>query len=345
MSRVRYFNLRNRAVDEFRANVTRGYALSGYSSLQGGMSSTAVIPTALAGSKDLQFGTMVYIEDEDDLVPPWAGMLDAPWTGIAPVTGTFYNAEYVMNLRTPDEKVTVTGIFSSVLERLVDMTNLNEDLYLRIGNLGNMPSGAQQLTIQQTPLWGQINDFGKREGVMFLIRPTYADKQPLYLFLDAGTNIGIDTQVILRDGENGNMKITSANVNGSPINRVIGIGRESTATSRLRTKPMLDTTSRDRYRLRSAVTQFSTLTTQGSLDIATRTYLNRARFPILNLDIVIDNPDFYAYCRPGNWFDVHAANIYLPGIGKGWRGKMRMPQMVYDEDNNTVKATLSAVVG
>lgn len=342
MSRVRVMDLDNRAIGEFSAIVTRGYALSGSSQLQGGMSTSIAIPTSAATKDLLGFGRMIYIEDENDLVPPWAGIIDPTWSGVLPASVTAYSAEYILSLRSADEKVVFNGTFESVLRRLVDLVNLNEDVFLRMGTMGRMPRGQQQLTVDQTSLWDQVNKFGKREGVEFFIRPTYAEKEPLYLYLDAGVNIGIDTGEILHDGERHNIFVSSATVNGKIINRVIGIGKESTAGSRLRTIPMSDANSIAKYRMRSAVKQFSSLTIQSSLNAATAEFLSQSKSPFLTLSIEIDRPDYFPICRPGNWFDAHLANVYLPNGMKGWRGKMRMPQMVYDENKRVIAATLSA---
>lgn len=342
MSRVRVFDLRNRAIGEFMTNVTRGYSLSGSIMLQGGLSSTVMIPTDAAQKDWLQLGRVVYIEDEEDLVPPWAGIIDTPWKALAPVTAAIYNAEYIFNTRSPDTETTSKGSFKTVLTKLIGLVNLYDDCFLRLGTLGALPSGQRELKITQTPLWGQINDFGKREGVEFLIRPLYAEKKPLFFYLDAAQNFGVDTGVILHDGDNHNLRVTGAQVGGKIINRMIGIGKEDSTKSRPKTIPLTNAQSISLYDMRSEVRQFRTISTQSALDQATANALKASARPVLTLDVIVSDPDIFPHCRPGNWFDVTLAHVYLPGGRKGWRGKMRMPQMVYDEDSNTITATLKS---
>jgi hypothetical protein len=343
MSRIVAFNLRRLAVGEFRATVNRGYGLNGSIRLQGGMTSTVTLPTSALAEDWLQFGRMVMVHDEGELLPPWAGMIDPPWAPLLPVQATFYGLEYLMQQRTPDTQVVLTGTFESVLTRLVGMVNALSDLHIRMGDMGSLPSGSQQLTVKQTPLWGQINDFGKREGVEFLLRPTYEKNETLTIYLDAGQSLGVKTGVFLHDGKSANIKLLSASVEGPIQNRIIGIGKQDTQGSRPKTVPMTDADSISLYDLRSVVTQFSTLTSQSSLDNATRNALEKNDYPTLKLDVLIEDATIFPNCRLGNRFDLHVAELYLPGGIKGWRGPVRLTQMAYDEAQNTITATMTGL--
>ncbi|MCZ2076679.1 MAG: hypothetical protein LC130_17000 [Bryobacterales bacterium] len=344
MSRVRVFGRDNQAVGEFTALTTRGYGLSGASNLQGGMAARILLTDAVAQQDWIQLGRMVYIEDEEGRLPPWAGVIDTPWSATLPVEMTVYSAEYLMQLRSPDKDEVIKRTFESVLARLIELVNAEEDLYVRMGETTDMPAGAQQLTIQQKPLWGQINDFGKREGVEYCMRPTYRRGEPLLVYVDASGNFGERTGMQLTDGEGGNMALTKAEVAGKIVNRAIGIGRSDTAGSRLATAPYMDDESVRRYGLRSAVQQFRTLTIQSSLNSATQKFLDQSKRPRLYLEAEIRDASLFPHIRLGNWWDVHAANIYLPGGRRGWRGQMRMTQFVYDEGRGVVTAGFGAVI-
>lgn len=340
MSRIRVFNKKRLAFDEFHADVNRGYGLNGSVKLQGGMTSTITVPTDTQAKDTLQFGRMIMVYDEGDLLPPWAGMIDPPWTPTLPVQATVYGMEYLMQQRTPDAEITLKGSFESVLSKLIALVNNQSDLYVRLGDMGSHPAGEQQLTVKQTPLWGQINDFGKREGVEFTLRPTYDEGETLLIYIDSSQNTGVDTGVFLHDGENANFKLLNASVEGPIQNRMIGIGKEDTKKSRLITKPMVDEDSISLYDMRSVVTQFRTLTIQSSLDAATANALNNYSTPVLKMDLLIEDPDVFPHCRPGNRFDLLASRIYLPGGVRGWRGEIRMTQMAYEEKQNTITATV-----
>ena len=63
MSRVIVFGADHRAAGEFQAQVTRGWALSGSSSLQGGLSTSIAVSAETARQDWLQFGRMVLVEE------------------------------------------------------------------------------------------------------------------------------------------------------------------------------------------------------------------------------------------------------------------------------------------
>jgi hypothetical protein len=341
MSRVIVFDLDNIATGEFRAVVNRGYGLNGSITQQGGMSCTVELPTTALANDWMQFGRMVMVYDEGELLPPWCGMIDAPWIASLPVQATIYSLEYLMQLRTPDSQITVTGEFETVLQQLIDMSNAFSTLNLRMGDLGDLPDGKQELKVMQTPLWGQLNDFAKRSGVEFAFRPTYDQNEPLLIYLDAGRDIGVDTGILLHDGARANIKLADASVNGPIWNRVIAIGKQSTAASQLKTKPIDDDDSISLYDLRSTVIQAGT-TVQSVLDKAAQNYLNTMKDPSIKFDILVDDPDIFPACRLGNTFDLHVSEVYLPGGEKGWRGNVRLEQMAYDENQNVITATVMA---
>lgn len=342
MSRVIVFGLDHRAVGEFDATVTRGYSLNGATTLQGGMTTSIAVPPDALRAGWLQLGRVVYVEAEGGIVPPWAGVIDLPWQASLPVSATVYGAEYLLNLRTPDHETTIRRTFESVFRHLVELANAEEDLFVRVGNLGILPAGPQQLTIKQQPLWGQMNDFCRREGVEYVVRPTYARGEPLTIYLDAGDALGDATGAILADG-GGGVQIVDAQLSGSLANRVIGIGKENTRQSRPQTAPYRDDDSMRAYRMRSEVVQFRTLTLISSLEGATQMYLERKARPRLTLTVALHDAELFRFCRPGNWFDVFASNLYLPGGVKGWRGRMRMLQFVFDEDAGTISATMEGL--
>lgn len=340
MSRVVFFDLNNRSVGECQTIANRGWGLSGSIALQGGMQTTITIPESVAIKDWLQPGRMVLIEHAT--LPPWAGVIDLPWGAALPVTVSLYSQEFLMSLRMPDNPVVLNGSFEKVLAKLIDMANEEEELYLRLGTMGDLPAGQQQLTVKQTSLWTQVNDFGKREGVEYYFRPVHETNEALTVYVDAGKELGVDTGMLLHDGGNANMQIVSATVVGKLVNRIIGIGRQDSAGSRPQTIPYRNDDSVNKYRLRSAVSQFNNLTTLGNLQIATQNELERSKSPRLKLNMAIRDAGLFPFLTPGNRYRVHASEIYLPGGVQGWRGDMRMTQMALDEGSNSVVTTMEA---
>lgn len=341
MSRVMMFDLSNHSVGEFTAEANRGWGLSGKRTLAGGLQTTLAIPASVASQDWLQFGRMALIQDSK--LPAWCGVMDTPWSGKIPSEAIFYGPEYLLDLRMPDRQAVLSGSFESILIDLIGLINQDEDLFVRAGILGELPAGQQQLTIDQKSLWVQLNDFGKREGVEFFFRATREQNEPLTIYIDAGQRIGMDTGILLHDGARANMQVTSASVTGIIRNRVIGIGKADSAQKRPQTAPYRDEDSIDRYRMRSAVVQFSTLTDLSSLETATQKSLDASARPRLKLVLsLMDNDDLFTSLSPGNSFMVHAAEIYLPGGVKGWRGQMRMLQMALDDHTRTVSCEMEA---
>lgn len=342
MSRVRQFGLDWKADGEFTAVVNRGWGLNGHPSLQGGMTASLEFSQAVAEKSALDFGRMVLVEDDEAGVPAWSGMIDPPWFPTLPVKATAYSLEYLASLRTPDRVRVLRGSFESVLKDLLLMINDVEDLQIRIGNLGQLPTAQQQLTVKQKSLWAQLNDFAKRESVEFMLRPTYEQRQPLMIYLDADDEMGVDTEYFLHDGENANMQILDASISRKIVNRLIGIGKQDTQGSRLQTAPFSDVESIRKYRMRSEVRQYGNLTILSALNQATQNALASSKRAPLKLQIAIVDSAAFPYCRPGNRVRVHASRLWLPGGAVGWRGPMRILQMAYDETDRILKTTLEA---
>lgn len=340
MSRALIFDSDNRNPREFNAIFNRGWGLSGSISLQGGLQTTIEIPASVVSQDCFRLGRMILVSDSK--LPNWSGMIDPPWKAILPVVANVYSPEYLADLRTPDHKVVLTGSFETVLGKMIAIMNDLEDLHVRLGTMGSLPVGSQQLTVEQKPLWPQINDFGKREGVEYYFRPVYEGNNPLTIYIDASDHIGIETGILLHDGMGANMQVTSADVIGAIVNRVIGIGRQDSKQNRPQTQAYISEASKDVYGLRSAVVQFQNLTTIANLQTATQNSLNNSKQPRLKLGLSLRDRDLFGFLRPGNWYMIHAANIYLPGGVKGWRGAMRMTQMALDDKTRTIFTSMEA---
>jgi hypothetical protein len=126
---------------------------------------------------------------------------------------------------------------------------------------------------------------------------------------------------------------------------MIGTGSQSTNDSLVITQAYANAESGAIYQVRNAIAQFQNLTLLSSIETAAQNALSAAAWPMLRLDATLtDVGGTFAALRPGNWYNVHAANLFLPGGKRGWMGKMRIMAMAYDERQNVVVSTLEAAL-
>jgi hypothetical protein len=341
MSRIVVFDRDFRSVGEFQGIVNRAWTMSGASKTMGGSTTTVQIAADDAVNEWLQFGRMVLIEHES--LPRWAGMIDTPWIATLPVSCTLYSPEYLPSLRFSEQQLTVSGSFETVLQEIIDLINKDEDMRIRLGTMGDLPSGDQQLTIKQQSLWQTLNDFGAREAVEFAFRAERDENNLLTIYIDADLKLGAETGLYLHDGPGANIQIIDAKIESKIINRIVGIGAQSTNQARIQTAPYFDADSIEIYGLRGTVKQFSSLTLQSSLEAATQSLLKYGKEYYLRINLAVIDSTLFDSMRLGNSYYVHAANIILPGGIRGWSGQMRSKVISYDEKQNVVLTTMDGV--
>ena len=104
MSRIVAFDVNNYSIGEFSAICNRSYTIHGNASVQSGGGTTIIIDDDTARKSWLQFGRIVEIQHGD--LPPWAGMIDTPWTATLPAGVTLYPVEHLFTMRTPADAQT-----------------------------------------------------------------------------------------------------------------------------------------------------------------------------------------------------------------------------------------------
>jgi len=340
VSRIVVFDLNNLPVGAFEAECNRGWMLLGNVGVtDGGVQTSVIVPDEVATQPWLQLGRMVLVERNP--LPAWAGVIDTPWTATLPVEITLYNAEYLISLRSAERTVAVVGPLSATIAEMLRLVNEQETAYIAMGNTG---SDQEQFgkAVEQSNIWDQMITFLQDSGYEMILRPQRAGKQ-LQIYLDTGTSLGANTGFLLHDGEQGNMTVTEAKVDGKIINRVKGVSGQTTEEEQLETDILEDQASQNIYRTRSEVVEFRNVTQSSVLNQYSQIYLNNNSHPYLILTVEAEESTF-AYLRGGNQLLVHAANVYLPGGKVGWKGSVRILGMAYDETKNTVKMTLRGVL-
>lgn len=338
LSRVVGFGLDNFSVGEFDAVVNRGWALAGSSSTSGGASSSFSVSDVNAEQPWLQFGRLVLIERAP--LRPWVGVIDPPWTPILPVQITAYDPAYLLSLRTPDNKLIAQGDIPKIIQTALDLANAQEEMFLRLGNVNGISSQWTARGFDQTPLWGQLNKFAVESGFEMVFRPKREGGR-LTIYLDLSSRFGSDINYTLFDGQQGNMRVVSASVEGPILNRVIGISNQNTSDSRLATPPYTNDESIETYRLRSWVEQ-GKVSSASMLEEQVRIFLANKK-PRLKLAVEVKEEAF-PVMDLGNRILVHASGLRLPGGRRGWMGDMRVLAMDYNEKRNVITSTMEALL-
>jgi hypothetical protein len=336
VSRIIVFDLNNNPVGAFEADCNRGWILLGNTGVSDGGQTTVSVSADIASQAWLQLGRLVLVERAP--LPSWVGVIDTPWTATLPAQITLYNAEYLFSLRSAERSLTVSGPLSATVGQMIKLVNEQEETFIALGNTGNLQDSFDRV-IEQSNIWDQLIKLLEDAGYEMIIRPARDIRNHLTLYIDVGVILGANTDFLLHDGPQGNMRVTGATVNGKIINRVKGVSGQSTEEAQLESDIAENQDSQNIYRTRSEIVQYQNVTQLSVINQYTKTYLDANALPYLDLTVDAYEETF-AYLRVGNTLLVHAADVYLPGGRHGWKGYVRILAMVYDEQSNTVKMTL-----
>lgn len=339
MSRVIVLGLDNKSIGEFDAICNLGYSLCGNPAVRPGGSTSIAIPEDVLRKDWLEFGHAVVVQPED--APVYFGLIDTPWNAMLPVSMAVYDVEYLLALRAPDAKVKFTGHVAAIVGKALDLFNSQGDMFIRAFNTGGINNVYREETLDTRSYWEQIQALLLRAKTEMVFRPEKNDEGRWMIYADMSETMGVDTDFQIADGERGNMKITGAQVRGEIVNRMIGIGSQSTSQSLLQTAPVEVDGSVNRYRARSKVVQFRDVSLGSTLLENTKNAVAVSAYPYLELQVSVLNVGHcFRYLRLGNWIMTHAAEIYLPRGVKGWRGKTRIMKMAFNEATKSMNMTL-----
>jgi hypothetical protein len=328
MSKVTVLDLFNKRQGQFDAIVPiMAWCLNGHPAVSGGGSTPIPIPDEIAAATWLQLGRMVVISPTD--LEPYIGIIDTPWNAILPVKMEVYDPEFLFQMRVNEaQPVKLKGSIASIISQVIDSANAKEELFLRMGNVQDIDYTYREEAFDGRPLWEQLKDMLIKVGVEMKFRAEQGEDQVWYIYLDIAKQMGTETDLLLVDGENGNMQIKKAELRGEIWNRIIGTGSQSSAASRLQTDPQEDLPSRQLYRMRDKFIQYRDVTDASLLKANTLNSLAAAKDPYLEMTVEVVNIDHsFQSLRLGNRVMVHAQNIWLPGGRHGWRGMTRITKM------------------
>lgn len=332
MSRILVFDKENKQAGEVHAVVTRGWAISD------GGSSQFVLANDEALKPWVQLGRMIWI-DGDDKVPNWAGVIDTPWSMVSPVTVTAYDVPYLLSRRCPYKIDVQEGDTRKLALRFLELNTQLGDDWIREGEIAS-GDASRRLEITTGTLWDQLKAMVTNAGMELSFRSEKTADKRLVHYLDIKRMFGVISQVVLQDGEGGNMQVQGAALDGEFYNSVIGFNNSSTSSSRMYTEVMRDQDSIDLFGLRNKAVQFAT-NSQSELDQYVKNYLTANGRPKVKITVgVRDVEGLFAQIRLGNMLTVRATNLVLPGGRSGWSGQARVGAMTYNEATNQLALTL-----
>lgn len=336
MSRILVFDLENRLAGEIHAKVNRGWTIS-----DGGQT-TFNLSDAEALLPCMQLGRMIFIDGAGEL-PDWAGMIDTPWGAASPVQVTAYDVPYLLSRRCPYFANSKTGNTRAIALHLVELANQLGDLYVREGNI-QVGDVDKSVAINTTSSWEQIQELVANAGMEMQFRSEIDSEKRLVHYLDIQKPLGLMTQVVLQDGEKGNMKIDQASLDGEFWNAVMGTNNSSTNSTMLTSQIVIDQESVDLFRMRNKVEQFDT-SSKSILQAYTENFLAANGKPILTLGVSIRaQTGLFSQLRLGNVVKIRATQIILPGGKRGWNGLARIWGMAYDESINQLTMSLAGAL-
>lgn len=326
--KVTVLGLDNKRLGQFDSIVPiMAWCLNGHPSVSGGGSTSLSLVEEVVSQTWLQFGRMIVVSPTD--LEPYIGIIDTPWSALLPVKMEVYDPEYLFNIRVDESQPEkLKGSLESIINQMIDKANEKENIFLRMGNVLNVDTAYREESIDGRPLWDILKSLLTKTGTEMKFRAEQDTNQVWYIYVDIAKTMGDETNLLLVDGEQGNMQIKAAWIRGEIWNRVIGISSQSTASSRIQTEPLETEASRQMYRMRNRFVQFRDVTDKNILKTNAMESLADSSYPYLELEVDVLNIDHsFQQLRLGNRVMVHAQNIWLPRGRHGWRGKMRITKM------------------
>jgi len=282
--------------------------------------------------KNLCFGNIVVIEHDN--LPDWVGVIDCSpaeraWS-YGKVTVTAYTAERLCKFgttRNETRNATYGGLFRAALDYY------NEDTALPIfaGQIDDNGLSRQE-TFGSDP-FTHIQRIAGRSGGEWDVTADFSSGK-LSLRGNWYTRTGVNTGVMLFDGDNGNieMKEPILSEGALPIyNTIVGYSDAPTAGTRLKSKSS-DEASRAKYGIRILTKVYTGITTQSGLDVAVNLDLKSYNKPIIQHEISVIDSRIFNLLRRGNIFDIDLSGSGFSQYGGiGYQGKCKVYSIEYDD--------------
>lgn len=339
VDRIRVFDPDGLPIAEFRAAVSRSYAIGDEGRAQFTYPSRK---TNIVNEKVLNFGNWLLIENT--VLPPWVGVIDDPRTwATRTVTVSAYTPERVFGWRIGPLEEVMTGSAGTIFERILYYVNLPEATIIKAGSLWR--GGVQrQETLNPTPLNKDLQRLQERSREEYRWRPVVDANGRLSVFADWMELLGEETSALLHEGRGGGNVEATGNIlieDGPIVNSVLAFGEGLSWQSKPHVR-RLDATSIGKYSLRQnsneypGATDLQTLTENGDAYLAQNKEPSRS-FKINALNV----GDTLKYMQLGNRLPLRFENVGFYAGATGYQTTVRIMAFAYD---SIVSGKLTLVV-
>jgi hypothetical protein len=341
MARHVVYDLERLHVAEYNAICSRGWQVDGISSVSSsGGETREELPDTVARQEWMQLRRQVMVYDR--ALPPWGGMIDTPWGARLPARVTIYPPEYILSLRTPDVQEMLLGDVYSIAAQMIERFNAQGDWYIRPGDFAGVDVSRQE-TLDTRSFWEQLNALVLRAGKEMFFRPVDEQGQ-MMIYIDIKDRIGEDTDFLLHDGEGANIEVGDVMLKGKIVNRLIGTGSQSAASSRIRVGPLTMQASADLYGVASGVKQFQNVVDETTLGSNTANELAVSSWAWLEIPIkILDVGRTFEQVRVGNSYLLQIGkSLALPGgvVMDHYRGPARLMTLALNDDDRSVGGSM-----
>lgn len=327
-SRITIYDQSGMRLTEIDASCKREYKINQWGK------ATFTLSTSDANCREdyIRFGNYVVVEH--DKLPTWGGMIDTPrqW-GFGEVDITAYSAEYILSMRITEKQLDIESPPGGVFQGLVG--NINTNSGYAIIQPGSVYGGGASITraYNYANIYTEVVKLAKETANDFDVTPAIDANGRLYFQTNWYEKKGMLKSMTFFEDKNVKLSDRLMCEQGRITNQLTLYGDGSSFKSRP-TAYREDMESIGLYGIRQTaqVSQGDDLETNADSLIAASIY-PRKTFDITAIDI--DNT--LQECRIGNTYPVNFFSVGFSGSGFGASALIRILQMTYDDDANTLK--------
>jgi len=327
-SKLTLYDKSGRRLDEINASCKVEYKINEWGKL------TFTISTSdpKCTEKNLRFGN--YVIFEHDKLPTWGGMFDPPYQwGHGTITIMAYSGEYILSMRHTAKQLDAEGTPGGVFQTLVENINTNDGY--KIIQIGSIYGGGASIkrTYNYANIYDEVKKLSKDTANDYEIIPIIDANGRLYFQANWYEKKGRQTAMTFYEDKNVKLSSGLLREQGRISNQLTLYGDGSSFKSRP-TAYRENIDSIGLYGIRQTASQ-----SQGD-DIETNAdnLIKTSAYPRKTFDITaMDVGNTFQECRIGNTYPVNFYSVGFSGSGFGVSANIRILQMTYSDDANTLK--------
>lgn len=268
------------------------------------------IETLKTARRYMEFGTLVYIENEK--LGNWGGVLDTDedWNDDGTVTKNAYTGEYLLTFRrSPLNRLFRDATSGGLFKQMINQANLDEDLLIREGVIWRGGSPAED-TMDGKDIYSHVKALVEGQNRDYSIDPALDENGRLYFRANFYERMGETETTVLKEGYNIQKRSSPLKVQRKIVNDLLGVGAGS--DDERATWKEIDAGSRNQYGLRQGSEDFSGVVDGGALKSTTAERLRVLRQPRRTFRIdALDVGDTHKALRRGNILPLQMQTVGL----------------------------------